>query len=80
MLIYVTVIYFVCDVTRCDVIEIIFVSFSAYNMLPTEGLPQSAKGQYSQGGNPWPIFSGIAIFGLRIQWKWSQVLKPFSFP
>ena len=42
------VIYFVCDVTKCDLIEIIiFVSFSASNMLPTEGLPQSARGQYS---------------------------------
>ncbi len=78
MLVY--VIYFVCDVTKCDVIEIISVSFSAYNMLPTVGLPQSAEGQYSRMGNPWPIFSGIAIFGLRIQRKWSQVLKPCSFP
>ena len=75
------VIYFVCDVTKCDVIEIIiFVSFSASNMLLTEGLPQSARGQYSPRGNPWPIFSGMLIFGLRIQWKWSQALKPCSFP
>ena len=31
-------------------------SFSAYNMRPTEGLPQSAKGQYSPGGTPGQFF------------------------